>query len=95
MYTGHIHIIKRMNEENRRVFRKVRDTFKGNVPVGKIYKNLEDRQEVRKSKEEVHEARMQIALDMKKEQKRRDRYHIVFIVASIFLIALAIRLLFF
>ena len=95
MYTGHIHIIQRMSEDNRRVFRKVRDRFKENIPEGKIYKNLEERKEDRKSDEEVYEARKRIALDMRKEQKRRDRYHFVFIVASIFLIALAIRLLFF
>ena len=95
MYTGHIHIIQRMSEDNRRVFRKVRDRFKENIPEGKIYKKLEERKEDRKSEEEVYEARKRIALDMRKEQKRRDRYHFVFIVASIFLIALAIRLLFF
>lgn len=99
MYTGHIHIIQRMSEDNRRVFRKVRDRFKENIPEGKIYKNLEerkeDRKEDRKSEEEVYEACKRIAFDMRKEQKRRDRYHFVFIVASIFLIALAIHLLFF
>lgn len=95
MYTGHIHIIKRMSEDNRRVFRKVRDTYKKNIPEGKIYKNLQERKEDRKSEEEVYEARMRIALDMRKEQKRREIFHFVFIVASIFLIALAIRLLVF
>ena len=92
MYTGHIHIIQRMSEDNRRVFRNVRDRFKGNIPEGKIYKTQKER---KFSEEEVYEARKRIAFDMRKEQKRRDRYYFVFFVASIILIALAIRLLFF
>lgn len=99
MYTGHIHIIKRMNEENRRIFRQVRDTYKENIPKGNIYKDRGDRKEYSKehtmSEEQVHATRMRIALDMQKEQNRTDLFHIVFVVTSIFLIALAIRLLVF